>query len=79
MNNNRTVNGKGGDAKDGLVDLDKFGVEAAVLIRNDDSASNGEVAVKPGVPDTASVGFDANLEVSLLRALGDGPNLGGLV
>jgi hypothetical protein len=32
VQNNRTVNGKGGDAKDGLVDLDKFGVEAAVLI-----------------------------------------------
>ena len=56
--------------EDRLIDLDKLRVELAILIRDDDPTGNAKVAVEPGVPDAATVGFDPDLEVSDLALLG---------
>lgn len=73
------MNGKSGNPEDGPIDLDKLGYESAVLLRDDHSASNGEVTIKPRMPDSASIGLYANLEIALGRTLGDGSNLDKLV
>ena len=69
------MNCKSGDVEDRLVDLDKPRVELAILIRDDDPTGNAKVAVEPGVPDTATVCFDAHLEVARLGTLRDRPHL----
>lgn len=69
------MNSEGGDAQKGAVNAHKLRREVAVLIGDDDTSGQGEVAVKPGVPDTTTVGLNANLEISELVLLGHGPDL----
>lgn len=69
------MNSEGGDAQEGSVYAHKLRREVAVLIGDDNSSGQGEVAVEPGVPDTATVGLNANLEISDLVLLGHRPDL----
>ena len=70
-----TVDSKGRDAKERLVDPDKLRVELAILVRDDDPARETEVAVEPSVPEASAVRLDTYLEVTKLRPLRDGSDL----
>ena len=70
----RTMDGQGRNSKQGSVDLDKLGCERAVLIGSDDSPRKAQVPVQPRMPDTSSVGFHPDLEVSLSTPLRDWPD-----
>ena len=65
------MDSQGRDPKQRSVDLDDFRRERAVLISGDDSSRKTQVPVQPRMPDASSVGFHANLEISLLASLRD--------
>ena len=71
------VNGEGGNAEDGSLDVDELASEGVVVlgIGHDDTARDTEVAVEPRGPDTTTVGLNAALQVSLLGLAGDGLDL----
>lgn len=65
------VDGERGDAQDGLVDLDEL-LDHLSALTHHDSSGNAEIAIKPGRPDAAAVGLDANLLVADVALLGNG-------
>ena len=69
------MNGKAGDTQYRLVNLDELRLKVPALVRDDDSARQGQVAVEPGMPYAATIQLDAYLEVAGLGALRDGPHL----
>ena len=62
---------QGGNPKQGSVDPYEFGCERAALIGRDDPSRKAQVPVQPRMPDTPSVGFHPDLEVSFLSPLRD--------
>ena len=62
---------QGGNPEQGSVDLDEFRCERVVLIGRDDPSRKAQVPVQPRMPDTSSVGFHPDLEVSFLSPLRD--------
>lgn len=50
-----TVNGEVWDPEDWSFDIDKFGCKCSRLVRSDDTSCNGEVTVKPRMPESASI------------------------
>ena len=54
----------------GSVDLHKLRVEFSTAVRNDDSASQGEITVKPGMPQAASICLHSNLEIARVYLFG---------
>lgn len=67
------VDGQGGDAQQGLVDLDELLDEVpAVAVPHQHAAGDGQVSVEPGVPDAAAVGLDADLQKAGVRLGADG-------
>jgi len=62
---------QGGNPKQGSVDPDEFRCERAVLIGRDDPSRKAQVSVQPRMPNTSSVGFHSDLEVSFLGPLRD--------
>ena len=69
------MNGERGDTEERTVNLDELGGEASVLVHNNDASGKRQVTIEPRVPDSASIGLDAYLEVAELGLLGDWPNL----
>ncbi len=63
------MNGESGDPEQRFVDPHELGVEVPVLVCDDDSARQSQIAVEPRVPDTAPVCFDAYLEIAGLSTL----------
>ena len=57
------MDGECGDTQKGSVNLDELGLELAVLLSCDDTASQGEVSVEPCVPGSAAIGLYSDLKV----------------
>ena len=56
-----------GNTENRLLDVDKLLLENTVST-SDNTPRNGEVAVKPSVPESAAICFDAKLKVSMRRS-----------
>ena len=65
------VDGEGGDAQDGLVDLDELLNNLSALAHHD-SSGNAEIAVEPRCPDASAVSLHTDLLVADVALLGDG-------
>lgn len=69
------MNSQRGDTKNRLVNLDQFRSIVAILVCKYDSSGERKVTIKPRVPDTSTIGFDAYLKISCPGFLGNGTDL----
>lgn len=69
------MNGESWNPEQRLVDPHKLSVEVPVLVCNDNSACQSQIAVEPRVPDAAAIGLDAHLEIASLSTLRYRPDL----
>lgn len=69
------MDGEGGDPEYRAVYLDQLCIEPAVLVGDDYTSSQRQVAIQPRVPDAAAVRLHADLKVAGLGALGNRSHL----